>query len=263
MTATQRNSVSKQLVIIPTYNERENIGQIIKKVMSLEPDFHVLVIDDNSPDQTADTVRESRKNYPQRLFLICRKEKSGLGTAYITGFQWALERTYDYIFEMDADFSHNPSDLVRLHKACSVGGADVSIGSRYISGVNVINWPMGRVLVSYFASVYVRYITGMKIKDSTAGFVCYRREVLQTMNLKRIRFRGYAFQIEMKFTAWKYGFRITEIPIIFSDRKEGSSKMTRKIVYEAVWGVIKMKIMSWFRTYKRPAGNRQAKYSDG
>jgi dolichol-phosphate mannosyltransferase len=244
--------VGERLVIIPTYNEIENIERMISRVMLLEPAFNVLVVDDGSPDGTADAVKKMQRDHDGRLHILERSGKLGLGTAYITGFHWALENGYKFIFEMDADFSHNPDDLVHLYNAC-VNGADLAIGSRYVSGVNVVNWPMGRVLISYFASVYVRLITRMKIKDSTAGFKCYRRKVLETINLEKIRFKGYAFQIEMKFTAWKHGFKLTEVPIIFTDRREGQSKMSGKIVYEAVWGVITMKIASWFKKYPRAA----------
>ncbi len=243
--------MKENLVIIPTYNEKENIGKIIPVVMDLPVPFDILIIDDNSPDGTAEIVASLQENYPGRLHLLSRSGKLGLGTAYITGFQWALERDYAYIFEMDADFSHNPQDLIRLYHACAKGGADMAVGSRYVSGVNVVNWPMGRVLISYFASVYVKLITGMNIHDSTAGFKCYTRKVLETIDLDRIKFKGYAFQIEMKFTAWKFGFNIVEVPIIFTDRREGSSKMSGGIVNEAIWGVIKMKINSFFRSYKR------------
>lgn len=243
--------MKQNLVIIPTYNEKENIGKIIPVVMDLPVNFDILIIDDNSPDGTAGIVQTLQAKYPESLHLLSREGKLGLGTAYITGFKWALEREYQYIYEMDADFSHNPDDLLRLHRACASEGADVAVGSRYVSGVNVVNWPMGRVLISYFASVYVRIITGMEIHDSTAGFKCYSREVLQTIDLDRIKFKGYAFQIEMKFTAWKFGFNIVEVPIIFTDRREGSSKMSGGIVNEAIWGVIKMKLNSFFRTYKR------------
>jgi dolichol-phosphate mannosyltransferase len=242
--------MKNNLVIIPTYNENENVARLIPFVFNLPEEFDILIIDDNSPDGTAKTVKELQKAYPQKLHLLERAGKLGLGTAYIAGFKWALENSYKYIFEMDADFSHNPEDLVRLYNACANEGADLAIGSRYISGVNVVNWPMGRVLISYFASVYVRIITGMKIHDSTAGFKCYRREVLEKIPLERIRFKGYAFQIEMKFTAWKYGFKIVEVPIIFTDRKVGTSKMSGGIVSEAIWGVIKMKLLSFFRRYK-------------
>lgn len=240
----------ENLVIIPTYNEKENISQLIPYVLSLPVKFHILVIDDNSPDGTGQIVKDLQKNHSNELHLLERSGKLGLGTAYIAGFRWALEQNYQYIFEMDADFSHNPDDLVKLYKACAEEGADLAIGSRYVSGVNVVNWPMGRVLISYFASVYVRIVTGMKIHDSTAGFKCYRRKVLEKIPLERIRFKGYAFQIEMKFTTWKYGFHIKEVPIIFTDRKAGSSKMSGGIVNEAVWGVIKMKIGSFFRKYR-------------
>lgn len=245
--------MQENLVIIPTYNEKENAEKIISAVFSLEKDFDILIIDDGSPDGTADIVKALQKNHQNRLFLLERKGKLGLGTAYITGFKWALEKGYEFIFEMDADFSHNPHDLVRLYSACHDAGADMAIGSRYVSGVNVVNWPMGRVLISYFASVYVRIITRMKIHDSTAGFKCYTRKVLETINLDKIKFKGYAFQIEMKFTAWKYGFHIVEVPIIFTDRKEGTSKMSGSIVSEAIFGVIKMKFNSFFRSYNRPA----------
>jgi dolichol-phosphate mannosyltransferase len=244
--------LKENLVIIPTYNEKENIAKIIKAVFALPGNFDLLVIDDGSPDGTGAIIKELQETHTDRLHLIEREGKLGLGTAYIRGFEWALERDYRYIYEMDADFSHDPTDLMRLYDACK-DGADLAIGSRYVSGVNVVNWPMGRVLISYFASVYVRIITGMKIHDSTAGFKCYSREVLETINLNKIRFRGYAFQIEMKFTAWKFGFNIVEVPIIFTDRKEGSSKMSGGIVHEAIWGVIKLKMNSLFRTYKRTA----------
>lgn len=243
--------MSDSIVIIPTYNERENIKRIINKVFSFDKVFHILVIEDNSPDGTSEIVKSLQKEYPEKLFMIERKGKLGLGTAYITGFKWAIEHKYDYIFEMDADFSHNPCDLQRLYSACYDEGADLAIGSRYVSGVNVVNWPMSRVLLSYYASKYVRIITGMKIHDSTAGFMCYTRKVLETMNLDTIKFKGYAFQIEMKFTSWKYGFKIKEVPIIFTERAEGSSKMNGGIVREAIFGVIKLKINSLFRKYKR------------
>lgn len=243
----------ERLVIIPTFNEKENVEKIIRRIFNLNPDFDVLIVDDNSPDGTGNIVKTLMNEFSNRLFLLERSGKLGLGTAYITGFKWALNHAYEYIFEMDADFSHDPNDLVRLHKAC-LNGADLSIGSRYKSGVNVVNWPMGRVLISYFASAYVRLITGMKIRDTTAGFKCYRKKVLQTIELDKIRFKGYAFQIEMKFLAWKYGFNIVEVPIIFTDRKEGISKMSGKIVYEAIWGVIKMKVTSWFKKYSKAQG---------
>ena len=239
------------IVIIPTFNEKENIAQIIRKVFSLEGDFHILIIDDNSPDGTASIVKELMGENNTRLYLVERSGKLGLGTAYIAGFKWALEHQYDYIFEMDADFSHDPHDLIRLRDACRNQGADLAIGSRYISGINVINWPLKRVLMSYFASVFVRKITGMPIMDTTAGFKCYRNLVLQTIDLENIKMKGYGFQIEMKFKTWKYGFKIMEIPIIFTDRKEGTSKMSGGIFGEAFKGVIKMKIQSYFKTYKR------------
>lgn len=244
--------MSDSIVIIPTYNEKENIEKIIRKVYTLPEDFHVLVVDDGSPDGTGTIVRALQAEFADRLFLEERKGKSGLGTAYIHGFKWCVARSYHYIFEMDADFSHNPEDLPRLLSACKEG-ADMAIGSRYIKGVNVVNWPMSRVLMSYFASGYVRLITGISIRDATAGFVCYRREVLETIPLNRIRFVGYAFQIEMKFTAIKYGFKVVEIPIIFTDRTEGVSKMSTRIFREAFFGVIQMKVNSWFRKYKRPS----------
>ena len=238
------------IVIIPTYNERENIENIIRAVFGLEHGFHILVVEDGSPDGTANIVRELQKEFPERLHMIERSGKLGLGTAYIAGFKWALEREYEYIFEMDADFSHNPNDLPRLYAACHDGGNDVSIGSRYVSGVNVVNWPMCRVLMSYFASKYVRLITGLPIHDTTAGFVCYRRRVLQTLDLDSIRFKGYAFQIEMKFTAYKYGFRIKEVPVIFINRELGTSKMNSSIFGEAMFGVIRLKWESLFKKYE-------------
>ena len=240
---------SDSIVIIPTYNEKENIENIIRAVFGLEKTFHILVIEDNSPDGTADIVRRLQKEFPERLFMIERKGKLGLGTAYITGFKWSIEKGYDYIFEMDADFSHNPNDLPRLYQACSEQGGDVSIGSRYISGVNVVNWPMGRVLMSYFASKYVRFITGIPVHDTTAGFVCYRRQVLEMIDLDHIRFKGYAFQIEMKFTAYKCGFKIIEVPVIFINRELGTSKMNSSIFGEAIFGVIKLKVNSWFHKF--------------
>lgn len=243
--------MTKDVVIIPTYNEKENITAIINAVFSQQHDFHILIIDDGSPDGTARIVKDMMTKYTDELFLIERAGKQGLGTAYITGFKWALEHGYDYVFEMDADFSHDPADLVRLLDACVDGGADMSIGSRYVSGVNVVNWPMGRVLMSYFASVYVRFVTGMDIKDTTAGFKCYSRKVLEAIDLDNIHLKGYGFQIEMKFTTWKLGFKIKEVPIIFTDRKQGNSKMSGGIFNEAVWGVIGMKLRSLFKTYKR------------
>ncbi|MCU0377734.1 MAG: polyprenol monophosphomannose synthase [Bacteroidales bacterium] len=238
------------LVIIPTYNEKENISQLVTAISSLPVAFDILVIDDNSPDGTGALVKEMIPSFPN-LHLVERPGKMGLGRAYIAGFDWALQRDYKYIFEMDADFSHNPADLVRLFEACDRDGADLAIGSRYISGVNVVNWPLGRVLMSYIASIYVRVITGMHIKDTTAGFKCYRREVLRSINPGHIKSVGYGFQIEMKFTAWILGYRIVEIPIIFTDRKEGTSKMTGGIFNEALWGVLRMKIISLFRKPRR------------
>ena len=241
-----------KIVIVPTFNEKENIEDIIRRVFSLTDNFDMLVVDDNSPDGTADIVKSLQSTFPT-LHILERKEKNGLGTAYIAGFHWCLDKGYEFIFEMDADFSHNPDDLVRLHQAC-VEGADMSIGSRYVTGVNVVNWPMSRVMLSYFASKYVRLITGLDIHDTTAGFVCYRSRVLRTIKLDAIKFRGYAFQIEMKFTTWKHGFRLKEVPIIFTDRTRGESKITRNIIREAVWGVLALKLKSWFRTYPRPSG---------
>ena len=246
--------MSKNLVIIPTYNEKENIENIIRAIQAQPVLFHVLVVDDGSPDGTADIVKRMQAGCPDRLFIVERSGKLGLGTAYIAGFKWGLEHGYDYIFEMDADFSHNPADLPRLYDACARQGADVAIGSRYVSGVNVVNWPMGRVLMSYFASKYVRFITGMKVADTTAGFVCYRREVLETIELDKIRFKGYAFQIEMKFTAHKCGFRLQEVPIIFINRELGTSKMSGGIFGEAFFGVIRLKVDSWFRKYPSKKG---------
>ena len=234
------------LVIIPTYNEKENAEKIIRAVFSLEKAFHVLIVDDGSPDGTANIVKNIMKEFPERLFIEERAGKLGLGTAYIHGFKWALSRGYDYIFEMDADFSHNPKDLERLHESCKNQGSDLAIGSRYIKGVNVVNWPMGRVLLSYCASMYVRFVTRMKIQDTTAGFKCYKRKVLETINLDKVKFMGYAFQIEMKFTAWKFGFNVVEVPIIFTDRQEGESKMSSNIIKEALFGVIQMKWNSFF-----------------
>jgi dolichol-phosphate mannosyltransferase len=243
--------MSGRLVIVPTYNEIENIDKIVEAVLGLPIKVHLLIVDDSSPDGTGARIKELQSRHTRSLHLLERSGKLGLGTAYIKGFQWALEKDYLNICEMDADFSHNPNDLPRLFNVCENGSADVAIGSRYISGVNVVNWPMSRVLISYFASVYVRLITRMKVRDATAGFVCYRREVLEVINLENIKFKGYAFQIEMKFKAWKYGFRIVELPIIFTDRREGTSKMSGKIVSEAIFGVIGLKIGSWFKTYKR------------
>lgn len=246
---------SDSIVIIPTYNERENIENIIRAVFALEKVFHILIIEDGSPDGTASIVKTLQQEFPERLFMIERKGKLGLGTAYIAGFKWSLEHDYEYIFEMDADFSHNPADLPRLYKACTEEGADVAIGSRYISGVNVVNWPMGRVLMSYFASKYVRLITGIPVQDTTAGFKCYRRRVLETIDLDGIRFKGYAFQIEMKFTAYKCGFKIVEVPVIFINRELGTSKMNSSIFGEAVFGVIKLKVHSWFHKYPKAVKN--------
>lgn len=242
--------MSDSLIIIPTYNEKENIEKIIRKVFSLNDAFEVLIIDDGSPDGTADIVKKLQSEYPS-LHIEERTGKLGLGTAYIHGFNWALARPkYQYIFEMDADFSHNPDDLIRLKTAC-VNGADLAIGSRYVNGVNVVNWPMSRVLMSYFASMYVRLITRINVQDATAGFKCYTRKVLATIPLDKIKFVGYAFQIEMKFTAIKYGFKVVEVPIIFTDRTEGTSKMSTRIFREAFLGVIQMKVSSWFRNYSR------------
>lgn len=243
----------KKLVIIPTYNELENIQKIIAKVFSLEGDFHVLVVDDGSPDGTAEIVKSLQAKYSNRLHIEEREGKLGLGTAYIHGFKWGLKNNYDYLFEMDADFSHNPDDLIKLYNACEQDGADVAIGSRYKTGVNVVNWPMGRVLMSYYASVYVRMITGMPFNDSTAGFKCYHRRVLESIDLDQIRFKGYAFQIEMKFTAWKMGFKVVEVPIIFTDRKEGTSKMDGGIFKEALFGVMYLRLSSIFKKYKKAA----------
>ncbi|HAB28385.1 MAG TPA: dolichyl-phosphate beta-D-mannosyltransferase, partial [Xanthomarina gelatinilytica] len=230
------------IVIIPTYNEIENIEAIIKAVFSQSKEFHILVVDDNSPDLTAKKVTELKQEFQKNLFLLNRKEKTGLGTAYIAGFKWCLSKGYKYIFEMDADFSHDPNDLIKLYNACHVDGADVAIGSRYIKGVNVVNWPMSRILLSYFASKYVRFITRMKIEDTTAGFICYKRAVLEAINLDKIEFVGYAFQIEMKFKAYLKKFQIVEVPVIFTDRKRGKSKMSGGIISEAIFGVIKMKL---------------------
>ena len=242
--------MKKNLVIIPTYNEKENIEKIILKVFSLSKKFDILIVDDGSPDGTASIVKNIQFKFPDSLYIKERTGKLGLGTAYIHGFKWALKNNYDYIFEMDADFSHNPDDLIKLLDACSLSNGDVSIGSRYINGVNIVNWPMSRLLMSFFASKYVKIITGMPIQDSTAGFKCYKKEVLQKINLDKIQFVGYAFQIEMKFTAWKYGFKIIEVPVIFTDRQEGNSKMSSGIFFEAFIGVIQMKIKSYFKNWK-------------
>ena len=238
-----------KLIIIPTYNEKENIEKIILKVFSLDVDFDILIVDDGSPDGTANIVKEIQKSYPKKLHIVERNGKLGLGTAYIFGFKWALKNNYDYIFEMDADFSHDPDDLIRLYKACHEEKGDVAIGSRYIKGVNIVNWPMSRLLMSFFASKYVKIITGMPIHDSTAGFKCYKRSVLEKINLEKIQFVGYAFQIEMKFTAWKYGFNVVEVPVIFTDRQEGASKMSGGIFFEAFFGVMQMKIKSYFKNW--------------
>jgi dolichol-phosphate mannosyltransferase len=238
-----------KLVIIPTYNEKENIENIIRAVFKLPEMFHILIIEDGSPDGTAAIVKKLQSEFDGQLFMVERKGKLGLGTAYIAGFKWALAHNYDYIFEMDADFSHNPTDLPKLYRACSEKGADVAIGSRYVSGVNVVNWPIGRVLMSYFASKYVRFVLGMQIADTTAGFKCYRANVLKTIDLDKIKFKGYAFQVEMKFTAYKCGFQLVEVPIIFINRELGTSKMSGGIFSEAFLGVIQLKINSWFKKY--------------
>ena len=248
--------MTKQLVIIPTYNEIENIHSIIRAVLRQPVDFDVLVVDDNSPDGTAGAVRELMAEHPERVYILERPGKQGLGTAYLAGFAWALERGYHYVIEMDADFSHNPDDLPRLYKACAEDGADVAVGSRYVSGVNVVNWPLGRVLMSYFASVYVRMVTGMDVRDATAGFVCYRAEVLYTMELDKVHFKGYAFQIEMKYTAMLCGFRVEEVPIIFMNRKLGTSKMNSSIFGEAFFGVLKLRWWGWTRKYPQKGSKR-------
>ncbi len=238
------------VVIIPTYKEKENIEELVRAISSLTVPFDILIIDDNSPDGTAQIIKNLQPAFPN-VHLIVRPDKLGLGTAYITGFQWALEKGYSYIYEMDADFSHNPDDLVRLYEACTEDGADLAIGSRYISGVNVVNWPLSRVLISYFASIYVRLVTGMKIMDTTAGFKCYKKEVLENIKPQHIKSVGYSFQIEMKFIAWKLGYKIMEIPIIFTDRRLGSSKMSGGIFNEALWGVLRMRLRSFFTRYRR------------
>jgi dolichol-phosphate mannosyltransferase len=238
--------MSDSIVIIPTFNEIENIESIIRTVFSQKKIYHVLVVDDNSPDRTNERVKELQSEFSDQLFLLERKEKSGLGSAYISGFKWSLERDYDFIFEMDADFSHNPYDLIKLYNACAIDNADVSVGSRYVRGITVVNWPLSRILLSYGASRYVRLITRMDVKDSTAGFVCYKRRVLETVNLDKIKFVGYAFQIEMKFKAYKKGFKIVEIPVIFKDRTQGKSKMSGSIISEAIFGVISLKLKSLF-----------------
>ena len=238
--------MSDSIIIIPTYNEKENIERMIRTIFQLPKSFHVLIVDDNSPDGTAEIIRILLQEFPNRLFMMERQGKLGLGTAYLAGFKWALDKGYPYIFEMDADFSHNPNDLIQLYHACTEGKADLAIGSRYISGINVINWPLKRVLMSYLASKYVRIVTGMQIMDTTAGFICYRSIVLERLDLERIKMKGYGFQIEMKFKTWRLGFNILEVPIIFTDRKEGASKMSGGIFGEAFKGVIKMKIASYF-----------------
>lgn len=233
--------MDRKLVIIPTYNEKENIEKIIRKVFSLEGEYHILIIDDGSPDGTAAIVKKLMDEYHDRLFIIERAGKLGLGTAYLTGFKWGLEHGYDYVFEMDADFSHNPDDLHKLYEACANDGAGVAIGSRYCDGISVVNWPIGRIIMSYYASAYVRFVLGMKVYDCTAGFKCYARKVLETIDLDAVEMKGYGFQIEMKYTAWKLGFKITEVPIIFVNRKEGTSKMSSGIFGEAFWGVLKLR----------------------
>jgi len=244
--------MEKDLVIIPTYNEKENVEKMIRKVFSLKTPFEILIIDDNSPDKTAEIVKKLQKEFPEKLHIMERSGKLGLGTAYLSGFKWALDHGADYIYEMDCDFSHNPKDLEKLHNACAKENADAAIGSRYIKGINVVYWPLGRVLMSYFASVYVRLVTGMKIMDTTAGFVCYRRKILETIDFNKIKMKGYGFQIEMKFTAWKHGFNIVEVPIIFMDRQKGTSKMSGSIFTEAFTEIPGLKIRSWFRKYKQP-----------
>ncbi len=251
-----KTKTSDSIVIIPTYNEKENAEKIIRAVFALDKCFHILIIDDGSPDGTAAIVKRLMQDeFSDRLFLIEREGKLGLGTAYITGFKWGLAQGYEYIFEMDADFSHAPADLPRLYSACADEGYDLAIGSRYISGVNVVNWPMGRVLMSYFASKYVRFVTGFKVHDTTAGFKCYRRRVLETIDLDAIRFKGYAFQIEMKFTTYKCGFRIKEVPVVFVNRVEGTSKMSGGIFSEALFGVIKLRLDGWFKKYPKANEN--------
>ncbi len=242
--------MSKALVVIPTYNEIENIERLVRNIFSLQRNFEILVVDDNSPDLTSKKVEELQKEFPDKLHLLFRREKTGLGTAYIAGFKWALAKKYEFIFEMDADFSHNPNDLIRLYNACEKQDFDVAIGSRYVKGVNVVNWPMSRVLMSWMASKYVRFITRMPIFDTTAGFVCYRRKVLESINLDKIQFVGYAFQIEMKFKAYLSKFKIIEVPVIFTDRTKGESKMSGGIISEAVFGVLSMKVKSLFNRYE-------------
>ena len=232
--------MDRKVVIIPTYNEKENIENIIRAVLALEGNYHILIIEDGSPDGTASIVKRLQGEFPERLFMIERKGKLGLGTAYLTGFKWSIEQGYDYIFEMDADFSHNPEDVPRLYEACSKDGADLAIGSRYCNGISVINWPIGRVIMSYYASVYVRTVLGMKVYDTTAGFKCYRRRVLETIDLDRVKMKGYGFQIEMKYTAWRLGLRLGEVSIVFTERREGASKMSGGIFKEALFGVMKL-----------------------
>ena len=241
--------MSDSLIIIPTYNEEENIEKLIKQIFSFEKEFHVLVVDDRSPDKTSQIIKQLQEEFPKRLFLEEREGKMGLGTAYIHGFKWALAKKYSFIFEMDADFSHNPKDLIRLYKEVKDKNADMAIGSRYVKGVNIVNWPMSRLLMSFFASKYVKFITGIPVHDSTAGFKCYKRKVLETIDLDKIKFVGYAFQIEMKFKSWKHGFNIQEVPVIFRDRTEGVSKMSSSIFFEAFIGVIQLKISSYFQNW--------------
>jgi len=243
--------MSDSLIIIPTYNEKENIKKIIRKIFSLEKSFHILIVDDGSPDGTGNIVKDLQTEFSEKLHIEERTGKLGLGTAYIHGFKWALKRDYQFIFEMDADFSHDPNDLIRLYNVNAIEGGELAIGSRYVSGVNIVNWPMMRLLMSFFASKYVKIITGMPIHDSTAGFKCYKRQVLETINFDKIQFVGYAFQIEMKFKAWKYGFNVVEVPVIFTDRTEGTSKMSGGIFFEAVLGVIQMKVKSFFRSWTK------------
>ena len=243
--------MSDSLIIIPTYNEKENIKKIIRKIFSLEKSFHILIVDDGSPDGTGNIVKDLQTEFSEKLHIEERTGKLGLGTAYIHGFKWALKRDYQFIFEMDADFSHDPNDLIRLYNVNAIEGGELAIGSRYVSGVNIVNWPMMRLLMSFFASKYVKIITGMPIHDSTAGFKCYKRQVLETINFDKIQFVGYAFQIEMKFKAWKYGFNVVEVPVIFTDRTEGTSKMSGGIFFEAVLGVIQMKVKSFFRSWNK------------
>jgi len=243
--------MSDSLIIIPTYNEKENIENIIRKIFSLEKSFHILVVEDGSPDGTAKIVKNLQNEFNDSLYIEERSGKLGLGTAYIHGFKWALNHDYQYIFEMDADFSHNPDDLIKLYNACDKQSGDVSIGSRYVNGVNIVNWPMSRLLMSFFASKYVKFITGMPVNDATAGFKCYRRQVLETIKFNNIQFVGYAFQIEMKFKSWKYGFNIIEVPVIFTDRTQGDSKMSSGIFMEAIFGVIQMKLKSLFRKFNK------------